>query len=52
MSTRRVVKLTATGKERLEAELTDLRDHRGPQLAARIREATETGNFSYNSENE
>ena len=52
MSTRRVVKLTATGKERLEAELTDLRDHRGPQLAARIREATETGNVSDNAEYE
>lgn len=48
----RVVKLTAIGKARLEAELADLREHRGPQLSARIREATETGNVSDNAEYE
>jgi transcription elongation factor GreA len=48
----RVVRLTPEGKVKLEDELAHLRSVKGPDLAARIQEATEHGDVSDNSEYE
>jgi len=48
----RTVLLTAAGKARLEEELATLQNHRQPELANRIQEATEHGDVSDNSEYE
>lgn len=48
----RTVRLTAPGKARLEDELEGLLTRRRPELATRIKEATEYGDVSDNSEYE
>lgn len=48
----RTVLLTAAGKARLEEDLEALRTERQPALAVRIKEATEFGDVSDNSEYE
>lgn len=48
----RTVRLTAEGKARLEDDLEALRTERQPSLAARIKEASDNGDVSDNSEYE
>lgn len=52
MSKERTVRLTPTGKARLEDELHTLVTVKKPDLAVRIQEATEHGDISDNSEYE